>query len=129
MPRSDVCPLASELPTRVGCSARPQLGRRTSSHRELAPWTTDRRYRHPMEPAFHANSYDNRSGIASPNSILLVTLAREHREATGCSGGAGGDHGGPNPAGPVLMTAGAMFVGMLPMLLGFAEGSGECDPR
>ena len=30
---------------------------------------------------------------------------------------------------PVLMMAGTMFVGMLPMLLGFAEGSGECDPR
>jgi multidrug efflux pump subunit AcrB len=62
-------------------------------------------------------------GVASANSILLVTFAREHREATGCSAVEAAIVAGRTRLRPVLMTAGAMFVGMLPMSLGLAEGS------
>jgi multidrug efflux pump subunit AcrB len=62
-------------------------------------------------------------GVASANSILLVTFAREHREATGCSAVEAAIMAGQTRLRPVLMTAGAMFVGMLPMSLGLAEGS------
>ena len=68
-------------------------------------------------------------GVASANSILLVTFAREHREATGCSAVEAAIMAGRTRLRPVLMTAGAMFVGMLPMSLGLAEGSeAECGP-
>ena len=33
-------------------------------------------------------------GVASANSILLITFAREHRDETGCSAVGGGDRGG-----------------------------------
>ena len=36
-------------------------------------------------------------GVASANSILLVTFAREHREKTGCSAAGGRDRGGARP--------------------------------
>lgn len=62
-------------------------------------------------------------GVASANSILLVTFAREHREATACSAAEAAIIAGQTRLRPVLMTAGAMFVGMLPMSLGVAEGS------
>ncbi len=62
-------------------------------------------------------------GVASANSILLVTFAREHREATGCSAVEAAIMAGRTRLRPVLMTAGTMFVGMLPMSLGLAEGS------
>jgi len=62
-------------------------------------------------------------GVASANSILLVTFAREHREATGCSAAEAAIIAGQTRLRPVLMTAGAMFVGMLPMSLGLADGS------
>ena len=62
-------------------------------------------------------------GVASANSILLVTFAREHREATGCSATEAAIIAGRTRLRPVLMTASAMFVGMLPMSLGLAEGS------
>jgi multidrug efflux pump subunit AcrB len=62
-------------------------------------------------------------GVASANSILLVTFAREHREATGCSAVEAAIAAGETRLRPVLMTAGAMFVGLLPMALGLGEGS------
>jgi multidrug efflux pump subunit AcrB len=62
-------------------------------------------------------------GVASANSILLVTFAREHREATGCSAVEAAIAAGETRLRPVLMTAGAMFVGLLPMALGVGEGS------
>jgi len=62
-------------------------------------------------------------GIASANSILLVTFAREYREATNCSAAEAAIVAGQTRLRPVLMTAGAMFVGMLPMSLGLADGS------
>ena len=62
-------------------------------------------------------------GVASANSILLVTFAREHREATGCSAVEAAIAAGATRLRPVLMTAGAMFVGLIPMAIGIGEGS------
>ncbi|MHC2020889.1 efflux RND transporter permease subunit [Methylobacterium sp. CM6247] len=61
-------------------------------------------------------------GIASANSILLVTFAKEHREATGCSATEAALLAGETRLRPVLMTAGAMFLGLIPMALGTGEG-------
>ncbi|MGU3537214.1 efflux RND transporter permease subunit [Methylobacterium sp. A54F] len=61
-------------------------------------------------------------GIASANSILLVTFAREHREKTGCSAVEAALLAGETRLRPVLMTAGAMFLGLIPMALGTGEG-------
>ncbi|GLS46310.1 efflux RND transporter permease subunit [Methylobacterium brachythecii] len=61
-------------------------------------------------------------GIASANSILLVTFAKEHREATGCSAIEAAIKAGDTRLRPVLMTAGAMFLGLIPMAIGSGEG-------
>ncbi len=60
-------------------------------------------------------------GVASANSILLVTFAREQRQA-GMSAVEAAISAGTTRLRPVLMTAGAMLVGMLPMAIG---GPGE----
>ncbi len=60
-------------------------------------------------------------GVASANSILLVTFAREQREA-GMSAFEAALSAGTTRVRPVLMTAAAMIVGMLPMAIG---GPGE----
>ncbi len=62
-------------------------------------------------------------GVASANSILLVTFAREHREAHGSTAEEAAIAAGETRLRPVLMTAGAMFVGLLPMAIGIGEGS------
>ncbi len=62
-------------------------------------------------------------GIASANSILLVTFAKEHREATGCSAAEAALLAGETRLRPVLMTASAMFLGLIPMALGTGEGA------
>ena len=62
-------------------------------------------------------------GVASANSILLVTFAREHREQTGCSALEAALMAGQTRLRPVLMTAGAMFVGLIPMALALGAGS------
>ncbi len=61
-------------------------------------------------------------GVATANSILIISFARERYM----------DHGdGPRDAAlaagfsrlrPVLMTAFAMIIGMVPMAMGFGEG-------
>ena len=61
-------------------------------------------------------------GVASANSILLVTFAREHRVATGCSAFEGAIAAGEARLRPVLMTAGAMVVGLIPMALDLGQG-------
>jgi multidrug efflux pump subunit AcrB len=61
-------------------------------------------------------------GIASANSILLVTFAKEHREATGCDAVEAALLAGETRLRPVLMTASAMFLGLIPMALGTGEG-------
>ncbi len=60
-------------------------------------------------------------GVASANSILLVTFAREQREA-GMSAMEAALSAGTTRLRPVLMTAAAMIVGMIPMAIG---GPGE----
>jgi multidrug efflux pump subunit AcrB len=60
-------------------------------------------------------------GVASANSILLVTFARELREA-GMSAFQAALTAGMTRLRPVLMTAAAMIVGMTPMAIG---GPGE----
>ena len=62
-------------------------------------------------------------GVASANSILLVTFAREYREDTGASAAEAAMMAGETRLRPVLMTAGAMFVGLIPMAIGIGEGS------
>jgi multidrug efflux pump subunit AcrB len=62
-------------------------------------------------------------GVASANSILLVTFAREYREQTGCGAAEAAMKAGETRLRPVLMTAAAMFVGLIPMALGLGEGS------
>ncbi len=62
-------------------------------------------------------------GVASANSILLVTFAREHREEHGSTAIEAAIAAGETRLRPVLMTAGAMFVGLLPMAIGIGEGS------
>lgn len=60
-------------------------------------------------------------GVASANSILLVTFAREQHEA-GMSAFDAALSAGTTRLRPVLMTAAAMIVGMIPMAIG---GPGE----
>jgi multidrug efflux pump subunit AcrB len=60
-------------------------------------------------------------GVASANSILLVTFAREQRQ-TGMSAFEAALSAGTTRLRPVLMTAAAMIVGMVPMAIG---GPGE----
>lgn len=64
-------------------------------------------------------------GIASANSILLVTFAKEYRERKGCSAAEAAIAAGETRLRPVLMTAGAMIVGLIPMALGLGDGSEE----
>ena len=61
------------------------------------------------------------TGVASANSILLVTFAREQQLAGRTSFQAAID-AGHTRIRPVLMTAAAMIVGMVPMAIG---GAGE----
>jgi multidrug efflux pump subunit AcrB len=56
-------------------------------------------------------------GVASANSILLVTFARERR-AEGMSALEAARAAGRTRIRPVLMTAAAMIVGMVPMAIG-----------
>jgi multidrug efflux pump subunit AcrB len=60
-------------------------------------------------------------GVASANSILLVTFARE-RQLAGVAAFEAAIEAGHTRIRPVLMTAAAMIVGMIPMALG---GAGE----
>ena len=62
-------------------------------------------------------------GVASANSILLVTFAREHREEKGSTAAEAAIAAAKTRMRPVLMTAGAMFVGLIPMAIGIGEGS------
>jgi multidrug efflux pump subunit AcrB len=60
-------------------------------------------------------------GVASANSIMLVTFARE-RQLAGRTAFRAAIEAGSTRIRPVLMTAGAMVVGMIPMAIG---GAGE----
>ncbi|WP_144161739.1 efflux RND transporter permease subunit [Paraburkholderia sp. BCC1885] len=66
-------------------------------------------------------------GVATANSILLVSFARE-RMAAGCDALAAAYEAGATRIRPVLMTALAMIIGMIPMALGLGDGGEQNAP-
>ena len=66
-------------------------------------------------------------GVATANSILVVSFARERLEA-GDSPLQAAIAAGYTRLRPVLMTALAMIIGMLPMALGLGEGGEQNAP-
>jgi multidrug efflux pump subunit AcrB len=69
-------------------------------------------------------------GVATSNSILMVTFANEQRApgAGGLDSSAAALAAGRTRLRPVLMTALAMLLGMLPMSLGLGEGGEQNAP-
>jgi multidrug efflux pump subunit AcrB len=66
-------------------------------------------------------------GVATANSILVVSFARERLDATGDAVKAAIE-AGVTRFRPVLMTALAMIIGMAPMALGLGEGGEQNAP-
>ncbi|MDQ0586835.1 CzcA family heavy metal efflux pump [Variovorax paradoxus] len=66
-------------------------------------------------------------GVATANSILLVSFARERLQA-GIPPLSAALEGGATRIRPVLMTALAMIIGMIPMALGIGEGAEQNAP-
>jgi multidrug efflux pump subunit AcrB len=66
-------------------------------------------------------------GVATANSILMITFANERR-AEGLDARGAALAAGSTRLRPVLMTALAMIVGMLPMSLGLGEGGEQNAP-
>lgn len=66
-------------------------------------------------------------GVATANSILLVTFAEEQR-ASGRTARQAAEDAGWVRLRPVCMTALAMIIGMLPMALGMGEGGEQNAP-
>lgn len=66
-------------------------------------------------------------GVATANSILLVTFAQERLNA-GATALEAAMEAGKTRLRPILMTAAAMLIGMLPMALGFGEGGEQNAP-
>jgi multidrug efflux pump subunit AcrB len=66
-------------------------------------------------------------GVATANSILLVTFANQRR-AEGVRAREAALAAAVTRLRPVLMTAGAMIIGMLPMSLGLGEGGEQNAP-
>ncbi|MDB5340686.1 MAG: mdtC 3 [Planctomycetaceae bacterium] len=66
-------------------------------------------------------------GVATSNSILMVTFANDQRRA-GHDARSAALSAGATRLRPVLMTALAMIIGMLPMSLGLGEGGEQNAP-
>jgi multidrug efflux pump subunit AcrB len=66
-------------------------------------------------------------GVATANSILVVSFARQQQEA-GVAATAAALEAGATRIRPVLMTALAMIIGMIPMALGLGEGAEQNAP-
>ena len=66
-------------------------------------------------------------GVATSNSILMITFANDLRRA-GHDARSGALTAGVTRLRPVLMTALAMIIGMLPMSLGLGEGGEQNAP-
>jgi len=66
-------------------------------------------------------------GVATANSVLLVTFANDRRKE-GADARTAALDAGYTRLRPVLMTAFAMILGMLPMSLGLAEGGEQNAP-
>jgi multidrug efflux pump subunit AcrB len=66
-------------------------------------------------------------GLTTANSILVVTFANQRMEA-GDDSFVAAITAGYTRLRPVLMTAGAMILGMIPMALGVGEGGEQNAP-
>jgi multidrug efflux pump subunit AcrB len=66
-------------------------------------------------------------GVATANSILLVVFANDQR-VEGLDARSAALSAGHTRIRPVIMTASAMIIGMLPMALGFGEGGEQNAP-
>lgn len=66
-------------------------------------------------------------GVATANSILMITFANDQRKA-GHNAHDAALLAGLTRLRPVIMTATAMIIGMLPMSLGFGEGGEQNSP-
>ena len=66
-------------------------------------------------------------GVATANSILMVVFANDQREE-GMDARAAALSAGHTRIRPVIMTASAMIIGMLPMALGMGEGGEQNAP-
>jgi multidrug efflux pump subunit AcrB len=66
-------------------------------------------------------------GVATANSILVVSFARD-RQAQGAPALSAALDAGATRIRPVLMTALAMIIGMIPMALGVGEGAEQNAP-
>jgi multidrug efflux pump subunit AcrB len=66
-------------------------------------------------------------GVATANSILLVSFSRDRMQA-GVPAIEATVEAGYTRIRPVLMTALAMIIGMVPMALGFGEGGEQNAP-
>jgi multidrug efflux pump subunit AcrB len=67
-------------------------------------------------------------GVATSNSILVVTFANEQQLDEGMDARAAAGSAGFTRLRPVLMTALAMILGMLPMSLGLGDGGEQNAP-
>ena len=66
-------------------------------------------------------------GVAVANAILLVTFAERSRKDS-ANAAASALEGARSRLRPILMTSGAMLVGMLPMASGLGEGGEQTAP-
>src|SRR5208282_3448419 len=66
-------------------------------------------------------------GVATSNSILMVVFANDQREE-GLDARSAALSAGHTRIRPVIMTAAAMIIGMLPMALGMGEGGEQNSP-
>jgi multidrug efflux pump subunit AcrB len=67
-------------------------------------------------------------GVATSNSNLVITFANDQRREQGMDARAAAWSAGSTRLRPVLMTALAMILGMLPMALGLGEGGEQNAP-
>jgi multidrug efflux pump subunit AcrB len=67
-------------------------------------------------------------GVATSNSILVVTFANEQQLEEGLDARAAASSAGFTRLRPVFMTALAMILGMLPMSLGLGDGGEQNAP-
>jgi multidrug efflux pump subunit AcrB len=67
-------------------------------------------------------------GIAVANSILVVSFANDQRIERGLTAVEAAIEAGKTRLRPVLMTAGAMLLGMMPMAIGAGEGGEQNAP-
>jgi multidrug efflux pump subunit AcrB len=67
-------------------------------------------------------------GVATSNSILLVTFAGAQMQEEGATSLEAARNAGHVRLRPIVMTALAMIIGMLPMSLGFGEGGEQNAP-